>query len=105
MVSGFARSRLSGDFGGCAIGKLQPDTAGSRDDAGDEAQPDDDHQDPAEPRWRHQVTVKDAASTVLKDVVIDDWFFGVSAVSADGYESPVEFPGPAGSFVSTGDPK
>ena len=58
-----------------------------------------------EPRWRHQVTVKDAASTVLKDVVIDDWFFGVSAVSADGYESPVEFPGPAGSFVSTGDPK
>jgi hypothetical protein len=37
---------------------------------------------------------------VLKNVVIDDWFFGVSALSADGYESPVEFPGPAGSFVS-----
>jgi hypothetical protein len=33
-------------------------------------------------------------------VVIDDWFFGVSAVSPDGYESPVVFPGPAGSFVS-----
>jgi hypothetical protein len=31
-------------------------------------------------------------------VVVDDWFFGVSAVSADGYESPVVFPGDAGSF-------
>jgi len=35
---------------------------------------------------------------VLKDVVIDDGFFGVSSVSADGYESPVVFPGDAGSF-------
>ena len=34
----------------------------------------------------------------------DDYFFGVSAVSEDGYESPVVFPGPAGSFVSVGDP-
>ncbi len=58
-----------------------------------------------EPQWRHEVTVKDATTTVLKDVVIDDWFFGVSAVSGDGYASPVEFPGPAGSFVSVGDPK
>ena len=33
-------------------------------------------------------------------MVVDDAFFGVSAVSADGFESPVEFPGPAGSFVS-----
>jgi hypothetical protein len=38
---------------------------------------------------------------VLKDVVIDDWFFGVSSVSADGWESPVVFPGPAGSFESS----
>ena len=58
-----------------------------------------------EPQWRHEVTVKGATTAVLKDVVIDDWFFGVSAVSPDGYESPVEFPGPAGSFVSVGDPK
>ena len=58
-----------------------------------------------EPQWRHETTVRDAATTVLKDVVIDDWFFGVSAVSADGFESPVECPGPAGAFVSVGDPK
>ncbi|WP_370689179.1 M28 family peptidase [Phenylobacterium sp.] len=49
------------------------------------------------PRWRYS---KDTAATseTLKGVVIDDWFFGVSAISADGYESPVVFPGPAGSF-------
>ena len=34
----------------------------------------------------------------VKSVVIDDWFFGVSSVSADGFESPVVFPGDAGSF-------
>ena len=38
------------------------------------------------------------AQITLKNVVIDDWFFGVSAVSADGYESPVVFPGDAGKF-------
>ena len=49
------------------------------------------------PRWQHS---KDTTSTteVLKSVVIDDWFFGVSAISPDGYESPVVFPGAAGSF-------
>ena len=36
---------------------------------------------------------------MLKDVNIDDWFFGVSAVSADGWESPVVFPGAAGSWA------
>jgi len=35
---------------------------------------------------------------VLPGVVIDDWFFGVSSVSSDGYESPVQFPAPVGSF-------
>jgi Zn-dependent M28 family amino/carboxypeptidase len=40
----------------------------------------------------------DATSLVLQNVVIDDWFFGVSAVSADGYESPVVYPGVAGAF-------
>ncbi len=35
---------------------------------------------------------------VLPGIVIDDWFFGVSAVSADGHESPVVFPGETGSF-------
>ncbi len=56
------------------------------------------------PRWEHSRWAGDAASTVLKDVVIDDWFFGVAAVSADGFSSPVEFPGAAGSFVSAPPP-
>ncbi len=50
-------------------------------------------------QWQHARTVGDVDHTVLQDVVIDDWFFGVSAVSADGYESPVVFPGDAGSFA------
>jgi len=45
-----------------------------------------------------------ATSLVLKNLNIDDWFFGVSAVSADGFESPVEFPGPAGAFASPDSP-
>lgn len=52
-----------------------------------------------DPQWRiSQSVAGDKASLVLKNVVIDDWFFGVSAVAADGHESPVEFPAPAGSF-------
>ncbi|WP_340647265.1 M20/M25/M40 family metallo-hydrolase [Phenylobacterium sp.] len=49
------------------------------------------------PQWRHSRDVT-ATSETLKNIIIDDWFFGVSAISADGYESPVVFPGAAGSF-------
>jgi hypothetical protein len=52
-----------------------------------------------EAQWRHHREVP--ANTVqlqLKNIVIDDWFFGVSALSADGFESPVVFPGDAGAF-------
>jgi Zn-dependent M28 family amino/carboxypeptidase len=38
-------------------------------------------------------------SLALPGVNIDDFAFGVSAISADGAESPVEFPGPAGAFT------
>jgi hypothetical protein len=51
------------------------------------------------PQWTHSRWAGDATELVLKGVVIDDFFFGVSAVSADGYESPVVFPGPAGAFI------
>ena len=55
--------------------------------------------DTTAPQWQHNRFVAgDATQLVLKNVVIDDWFFGVSAVSADGYESPVVFPGDPGSF-------
>lgn len=56
------------------------------------------------PQWTHSRWAGSATELVLPGIVIDDWFFGVSAVSEDGYESPVVFPGPAGSFVSVGDP-
>ena len=52
------------------------------------------------PRWSDSRDAGDATSLVLKDITIDDWFFGVSSVSADGYESPVEFPGVAGAFAA-----
>ncbi len=54
--------------------------------------------DTTAPQWQYARAVGDVDQAVLTDVVIDDWFFGVSAVSADGYESPVVFPGFAGSF-------
>jgi hypothetical protein len=54
--------------------------------------------DTTAPQWQHARAVGDVDRAVLKDVVIDDWYFGVSSVSADGYESPVVFPGYAGSF-------
>ena len=35
----------------------------------------------------------------LKGIVIDNFFFGVTAVGKDGHESPVTFPGPAASVT------
>ena len=34
----------------------------------------------------------------MRNLVVDDVFVGVSAISADGYASPIVFPGEAGSF-------
>ena len=34
----------------------------------------------------------------FENLVIDNYFFGVSSVSKDGYETPVVFPGAAGRF-------
>jgi hypothetical protein len=54
-----------------------------------------------DPQWRiSQFVPADQTSVTLKGVIIDDWFFGVSAVAADGHESPIEFPAPAGSFFA-----
>ncbi|HWE47173.1 MAG TPA: M20/M25/M40 family metallo-hydrolase [Caulobacteraceae bacterium] len=57
-----------------------------------------------EPTWSHVRSAGNATTLKLDNVIIDDWFFGVSSVSADGWESPVEYPGPAGSFVSASPP-
>lgn len=50
------------------------------------------------PVWTHYVDVGDVREFTLKNVVIDNYFFGVSSISSDGFESPVVFPGPAGAF-------
>ncbi len=55
--------------------------------------------DTTAPGWQYARAVGDVDHAVIDEVVIDDWFFGVSSVSADGYESPVVFPGDAGSFA------
>ncbi len=53
-----------------------------------------------EPFWTHSRDAGPATTVKLGGVVIDDWFFGVQAISRNGFASPVVFPGPAGDFVS-----
>lgn len=50
------------------------------------------------PQWQFSRYVGDVSSYTLKNVVIDNYFFGVASVNSDGVESPVVFPGPAGAF-------
>ncbi|CAN5244165.1 M20/M25/M40 family metallo-hydrolase [soil metagenome] len=45
--------------------------------------------------WTDSRIVKDATETLLKDVIVDDTFIGVAAVSASGAESIVTFGGMA----------
>ena len=58
--------------------------------------------DTTAPQWQYQrfVAAAPGAPTrlLLSNIVIDDWAFGVSAVAADGSESPIVFPGDAGAF-------
>jgi hypothetical protein len=49
--------------------------------------------------WQHGKAVPAPDTSVtLEDTVIDDWFFGVQAISADGFASPVQFAGVVGAF-------
>jgi hypothetical protein len=48
--------------------------------------------DTTSPQWQHSRIVKDATELTLSGVVIDNFFFGVSAVSKSGHESLVVFP-------------
>jgi len=50
------------------------------------------------PEWTHSRYVGDVTEWEFKNLVIDNYFFGVSAVSKEGYETPVVFPGMAGRF-------
>jgi hypothetical protein len=51
-----------------------------------------------DPQWRFSRMAAAPDQTTLAAVNIDDFFFGVSAISAEGWESPVVFPGAAGTF-------
>jgi Zn-dependent M28 family amino/carboxypeptidase len=49
-------------------------------------------------QWQFSRSVGKVSEFTLKNVVIDNYFFGVASVANDGTESPVVFPGAAGSF-------
>ncbi|WP_018127381.1 M28 family metallopeptidase [Balneola vulgaris] len=50
-------------------------------------------------QWEKSVFVPAGTTQhTLENVVIDNYYFGVASVSKTGFESPVVFPGPAGSF-------
>jgi hypothetical protein len=61
--------------------------------------------DTTEPQWTHSRVVGTEGEAKLPAVNIDDWFFGVSAIGPDGFESPVVFPGAAGTFERGGTTK
>ncbi len=50
------------------------------------------------PQWTHSRFVGEVTEYEFTNLVIDNYFFGVSAVAKDGSETPVVFPGPAGRF-------
>ncbi|WP_374274629.1 M20/M25/M40 family metallo-hydrolase [Brevundimonas sp.] len=50
------------------------------------------------PQWTHSRWVGRVAEHTLENTIIDNYAFGIAAVSTDGAESPVVFPGAAGSF-------
>lgn len=50
------------------------------------------------PQWTHSRFVGNVTEWEFTNLVIDNYFFGVSSVAADGSETPVVFPGPAGAF-------
>lgn len=49
-------------------------------------------------QWQHALFVGDTSAHTLENIVIDNWFFGVSSVSASGFQSPVVFAGPVGEW-------
>lgn len=50
------------------------------------------------PKWQFSKFVGNVTEATLQNIVIDNYFFGVASVNKQGIESPVVFPGAAGSF-------
>ncbi|MBL4679410.1 MAG: M28 family metallopeptidase [Pseudomonadales bacterium] len=51
-----------------------------------------------ESQWQWYRDAGNVKQFTLKNVVIDNYIFGVASVNKDGIESPVVFPGPIGAF-------
>ncbi|GLQ20225.1 M28 family metallopeptidase [Algimonas porphyrae] len=51
-----------------------------------------------DPEWTRSRYIGNVNEWTFDNLVIDNYFFGVSAVAKDGSETPVVFPGPAGRF-------
>lgn len=49
-------------------------------------------------QWKNSIYVGNVTEHTLENIVIDNYFFGVASVSKEGFESPIVFPGDAGSF-------
>lgn len=55
--------------------------------------------DTTAPQWQHsRVVAAPLSETLLRNTVVDDYFFGVAAIGDDGFESPAVFPGEIGTF-------
>ncbi len=54
--------------------------------------------DTTDAAWTHSRDVGSETQAELKNLVVDDYYFGVASRSADGCESPVEFAGEPGLF-------
>ncbi len=50
------------------------------------------------PTWQYSRWVGKVDQYQLKNIIIDNYFFGVAAVAENGFESPVVFPGITGAF-------
>lgn len=48
--------------------------------------------DTTSPTWDYSRYINDATQYTLEGVVVDNFFFGISTVGKDGFESPVVFP-------------
>lgn len=48
--------------------------------------------DTTSPTWDHSRYVGNVTEFILNGIVIDNYFFGISSVGKDGFESPVVFP-------------
>jgi len=54
--------------------------------------------DPPTPECRNRLAASNQRRIVLPHIRVDDWVFGVSSVSKDGFESPVASAVPGGAF-------